>query len=123
MKVVVFDNLVTDEDPVGNNAWRAIRHAADVGSVVITEEEVGYEDPEPAVAPQPWEKGDQEVESGLGIEGAGLVAAAKPGSARPFEGPVQVNYRDGRRTEVILVGTNRRNARFAVLDRPTIPVI
>lgn len=122
-KVVVFDNRLDTVDfdpPIGPAAWRAIRHAADVGNVVITEEEIDYEGPEAAVTPERWQKGDQEVESGAAIEGAGLIAAGKPGRARPFVGPNQYNFRDGRRTEIILVGTTLRNARFALIDRPTI---
>jgi hypothetical protein len=115
-KVVVFDNTPV---PVGPGvAGLAIRHAADVAPVAMTLTGAGFI--APSIAPPEWEKGD-EIRTTTASQGL-IIAASKPNQVSPFEGPKQFNFREGRRTEVILVGSSTRNARFAVVDRANLPV-
>lgn len=117
-KVVSFNNKLAPA-PTGNTNWMAVRHAADVGSVVfaITSGSTLV----PAAPPAAFAKGDQWKSSfGASANLPILFSAFKPDKASPFSGPVQVLTFEGRRHEVILVGSRVANARFVTIVRDTI---
>jgi len=117
-KIVTFNNKLAPA-PTGNINWMAVRHAADVGSVVfsITSGSTLV----PAAPPASFAKASQWKSSfGTGANLPILFSAFKPSAASPFVGPAQVLTYEGRRHEVILVGSRASNARFVIIVRDTI---
>jgi hypothetical protein len=117
-KVVVFDNRLAPAPTVNNN-WMAVRHAADVGSVVFSI--VSGSTVSPSAPPAAFTKGSQWMDRwGPGANLPILFSAFKPSKASPFVGPAQVLTYEGRRHEVVLVGSRTSNARFVIIVRDTI---
>jgi hypothetical protein len=117
-EIVVFNNKLAPA-PTGNINWIAVRHAADVGSAVFSI--TSGSTLEPAAAPDPFTKGGQWKSSfGAGANLPILFSAFKPSKASPFVGPSQVLTYEGRRHEIILVGSRTSNARFVIVVRDTI---
>jgi hypothetical protein len=97
----------------------AVRHAADVGSVVFSI--VSGSTVAPSAPPVPFAKGSQWKDTwGPGANLPILFSAFKPNRASPLAGPAQVLTYEGRRHEVILVGSKAANARFVTIVRDTI---
>jgi hypothetical protein len=74
----------------------------------------------PTAPPPEWVKGDEfrTTTTSIGL----VVTAAKPNQVAPFAGPRQFNLRDGRRSEIYLVGSTQRNARFVAVYRANLPL-
>jgi hypothetical protein len=117
-KVVTFNNLQAPA-PVGTINWMAARQASDIGTVIlsITAGSILV----PAAPPVPFEKGDQwRTSFGAGASLPLTFAAYRPSKLEPFAGPNQYLTYEGRRHEIILVGSRTSNARFVAIVRPTI---
>lgn len=113
-KIVVFDNTPV---PVGATWQRIIRHAADVGPVVMTiETDIVTA---PAALPATWNKGAESKLTGA-TSSQFYITATKVDSIEPLAGPKHALIVEGRRGEVILVGSKPRNARFVLFSRPTL---
>ena len=117
-KVVWFVNNPAVADPAGT--WvDFIRHAADVGEVIITlafDSPIG---PDPAALPPTFAKGDQDREQGTGTDSFWISATRLNQSEAMAE--KHVITVEGRRSEVILVGDRPGNARFVIISRSNIP--
>jgi hypothetical protein len=113
-KVVEFDNIPVPTDPLINYAY--FRHAADLGPAVIGHEDLTIQVPEPAADPTPFLKGDTDLFTHPDPE-LMLVSATPATGVEAFVSKEILTLED-RRTEIILVGTKRSNARFAFLVRP-----
>jgi hypothetical protein len=116
-KVVVWDNL-TSPAPVGNIDWIAVRNASDVSDVLISVLVGNIVNP--SALPQTWDKGDEWRQNYGTSSLAFVVGASQMGVATPFVGPNQFIAYQGRRHELVLVGSKPRNARFVAVVRSTI---
>ena len=117
-KVVSFNNKLSPA-PTGNINWIAVRHAADVGSVMFSI--TAGSTLTPSAPPVTFVKTDQwKTSFGAGANLPILFSAYKPSKASPFVGPSQLLTYEGRRHEVILVGSKTSNARFVTIVRDTI---
>ena len=109
-----FDNTPVPTDALTNYAY--FRHAADLGPAVLGHEDLTIQVPEPAVAPTPFLKGDTDLVTHSDPE-LMLVTATPANGVEAFASKEILTLED-RRTEIILVGSKRSNARFAFLVRP-----
>jgi hypothetical protein len=116
-KVVVWNNLGAPA-PVGNIDWIAVRNASDVRDVLISVLVGSIVNP--SALPQTWDKGDQWRQNYGTSSVSVFVGASQMGAATPFAGPDQYIAYQGRRHELILVGSKPRNARFVGVVRSTI---
>lgn len=117
-KVVAFNNKSAPA-PVGNINWISVRQASDVGSVMFAI--TAGSTVTPSAPPAVFAKGEQWRSSfGAGANLPITFAAYKPSKASPFVGPEQYLTYEGRRHEIILVGSKPSNARFVAVVRPTI---
>jgi hypothetical protein len=114
-KVVWF---VNDPVTVGPGAWLSfVRHAADVGPVVFT---LSFDSPiSPDALPPTFTKGDSDREQGTGQDSF-WISATRPNQSEAMA-EKHVLVVEGRRGEVILVGDRSSNARFVIINRPTLP--
>ena len=117
-KVVVFDNTPVPFSNVCNCWLSFVRHAADVGPVVFQEETTSGVSP--TDVPPTFTKGDQNrTQGGSGDDDDSFYLTATPlTSIEPIAGPKHFAIVGGRRGEVILIGSSKKNARFATIYRP-----
>ena len=116
LRVVVFDNTPV---PLGNINFNYFRNGSDLGSLTFSYETQTFV---PSVLPDEFEKGQGgDVSFGASSEPL-LVAAFRANATDAIAGPGQYQTLEGRRHEFIAIGTNKGNARFAVVVRPTIPL-
>ena len=114
MKVVQFDNTPVPGDSDTNYTY--FRHAADVGPAVIGHEDLNIQVPDPAAAPTPFVKGDTDLFTHAAPEL--MLVSAVPENGVEAIASRGVLTLQGRRQEVILVGSKKSNSRFAFVVRP-----
>lgn len=103
LKVAVFANPTTPS--------YAIRYAGDLGPVGFAEQAGTWVSPSVVTR---FVKGDA-LETRLGASAVASLAAYRPGNAQPFLQSPLILFQEGLRTEVILVGSTNKNARFVVI--------
>jgi hypothetical protein len=110
-KVVNFDNTPLPAVPA-TTWWRSIRHAADVGPVVFATETDSIV---PSVLPDTFAKEDENTTTGGSWTSFWIAATRLDQSKAMVQGHFMVV--EGRRGEVILVGTKASNARLVFINR------
>ena len=115
-KVLLWDNMLVPA-PIGPvDWWYSIRHAGDMGNVVFARET----DVVVSALPAHFIKGQEDRDTGTNFETFWL-AATKHDAAQPME-EEHFMVIEGRRLEIILVGSTTGNARFVAIYRPNVPV-
>jgi hypothetical protein len=102
-KVTVFSN------PAGSSY--ALRYAGDLGQVGFSHQAATWVTPAVLTF---FTKGVG-VETLIATDTLSVLAAYTPGNAQPFEQTKIVLTQEGFRTEIILVGSTKKNAKFVVL--------
>jgi hypothetical protein len=113
-KVIEWDNM-TPPSAINTLGWMSIRHAADVGQVVFARET----DVIVSALPVVFVKGQEVRFVGISNQSFWLTATRIDKALPLAQGHFQVV--EGRRLEIILVGTNASNARFVVIYRTPVP--
>jgi hypothetical protein len=119
-KVIVFTNSPLPTTLSGD--WVAfVRHAADVGNVLMHVESTGVITP--SDVPETFSKGDQFRDQDS-ADFSNYITATKLTSMEPLAGPKHFTIIEGRWGEVYLVGSKPSNARFVTIYRPLpLPII
>ena len=116
LKWVFGDNSAAQSTNVGTARFTLL-HAADVGKVGIGWAPFALA---PSESVNVWEKGETGDDYALPDATSMAYWAMKIGGAAPLGGLRYLNLREGRRYDLILVGTNPRNAKWVRIVKPII---
>jgi hypothetical protein len=117
-KVVVFDNAGVDSLPPLAEGSLALRHAADLGAVVMRLEFADGTPFEPDADP---EFGKRDGFTGFFVDDVMQLWATYQATPSDPIAAIIIHLEAGRRYDIELVGTNVRNARFVVVRKPLSP--